>query len=323
MRVAAVLLIVVVAACREAAEARPVREFAPEADGLVTGVSTEGARHVRTIVGFVDPESVCYDAEQDVYFVSAMAGFGSNKDNRGYIVRMAAANPDSASVFVQSGAAGATLHAPKGMAIQDDTLWVTDIDVVRGFHRRTGQPVGIIDFSAHRPVQLNDIAARAGELRVTDTGIWMVFEGNVHSGPDKIFSVGPGRKVRVIANSLTLKLPNGIAWDSAGKRWIVASFHRYGGEIAAMPASPDSAREVFREGSGQLDGVELLPGGGVMFSSWSDSSVHIWKDGRDVRVIRELPEPADIGLDTKRGRVLIPLTVLGHVQVWDLDRWWR
>ena len=323
MRTVFVLLIPFLAACREAAEARPLREFAPEADGLVTGVSTEGARHVRTVVGFVDPESVCYDADQDVYFVSNIAGFGSHKDNRGYVVRMAAANPESASVFVESGVGGVTLHAPKGMAIQGDTLWVTDIDVVRGFHRRTGQPVGTIDFSAHNPTQLNDIAAGNGELRVTDTGIWMVFEGNVHTGPDKIFSVGPDRTVRLIANSLSLKLPNGIVWDSAGNRWIVASFYRYGGEVAAMPAARDSTRNVFRAGSGQLDGVELLPDGGVMFSSWSDSSIHIWKDGRDTRVIREVPQPADIGVDTRRGRVLIPLTLLGHVQVWDLGPWWK
>ena len=319
MRRAAFIYVVVAAACRDAADARPLWHRAAEADGLVTGVSTEGARHVRTIVGFADPESVCYDADQDVFFVSNIAGFGSNKDNRGYIVRVSAARLDSASVFVQSGLGGATLHAPKGMTIQGDTLWVADIDVVRGFHRRTGQPVGTIDFSAHNPTQLNDIAARDGELRVTDTGIWMVYEGNVHTGPDKIFSV-VGRRVALIANSLSLKLPNGITWDSTGSRWIVVSFDRHAGEVAAMPATADSLRRVLRAGPGQLDGVEMLADGRILFSSWADSSVHVWEEGRDVRIIREVPEPADIGVDTRRGRVLIPLTVLGQVQVWTLPR---
>jgi hypothetical protein len=275
---------------------------------------------VRTITGFRDPESVLYDPAQDMYFVSNIAGFGSNKDNFGYIVRVSAVNPDSLAVFVESGTNGATLHAPKGMAIQGDTLWVTDIDVVRGFHRVTGQPVGTIDFSPHRPTQLNDIAAGRNELRVTDTGIWMVYEGNVHTGPDRIFSIGAGRSVHVVADSLFLKLPNGIAWDSTENRWIVVSFDRFGGEIAAMPAALDPSRHVLRGGRGQLDGVEILADGSILFSSWADSSIHVLRAGREVKVIREVPEPADIGFDARRSRVLIPLTVAGQVQIWELPR---
>ena len=323
MRPVVLLLLTVALGCRDAAEARPLRDYAPQADGLVTGLSTEGARHVRSIVGFIDPESVCYDPDQDVFFVSNIAGFGSSKDNHGYIVRISASSLDSAVVFAQSGVGGVTLHAPKGIAIQGDTLWVTDIDVVRGFHRRTGEPVGTIDFSAHNPTQLNDIAAGNGELRVTDTGIWMVFEGNVHTGPDKIFSVAPGRRVSLIANSLSLKLPNGITWDSSAARWIVVSFDRFSGEVAAMRPALDSTRRVLRVGSGQLDGVEMLPGGRILFSSWADSSIHVWDDGHDTRIIREVPEPADIGVDTRRGRVLIPLTMLGQVQVWELPDYKR
>lgn len=315
------LMLLVIVGCRDAAEARARPEVSDAADGVVYGSSDQGARHVRTITGFTDPESVRYDASQDVYFVSNVAGFGSNKDNYGYIVRIPAANLDSIAVFVQSGVNGVTLHAPKGMTIQGDTLWVTDIDVVRGFHRVTGQPVGTIDFSAQRPTQLNDIATGPAGLRVTDTGIWMVYEGNVHTGPDKIFAVGPGRSVQLVANSLSLKLPNGIAWDSAGNRWIVVSFDRFAGQVAAMPAARDSARRVLREGKGQLDGVEVLSDGSIMFSSWADSSIHILKDGIDTKVVREVPEPADIGFDQKRGRLLIPLTVAGQVQVWDLGTW--
>ena len=321
MRAVGFLLLAVAAACREPAEARGRHERAPEADGVHVGLSTVGASHVRTLVGFEDPESVRYDPEQDVFFVSNISGFGSNKDNRGYIVRVSATALDSSEVFVESGVGGVTLHAPKGMAIQGDTLWVTDIDVVRGFHRRTGHPLGMIDFSAHNPTQLNDIAVRVGELRVTDTGIWMVYEGNVHTGPDKIFSI-TGRTVRLIANSLSLKLPNGIVWDSLGSRWIVVSFDRHGGEVAEMSAALDSTRRILRSGRGHLDGVEVLRNGAILFSSWADSSIHVWKDGRDVRVIRELPEPADIGIDTRRGRVLVPLGVLGQVQVWNLGPWW-
>ena len=222
------LLVAVAAAaasgCRDAAEARERVHYASTADGLAAGYSTEGARHFRTIVGLNDPESVRYDPDQDVFFVSNVAGFGSLKDGNGYISRMRASDGGGAEVFVRGGANGVVLHAPKGMTISGDTLWVTDIDVVRGFHRVSGRPVATIDLSPHSPIQLNDIAAGPdGELRVTDTGIHMVYEGNVHVGADRIFSIGPGHRVSVVARGLDLRQPNGIAWDSAGGRWLVVS----------------------------------------------------------------------------------------------------
>lgn len=321
MRAAALLLVIAAAAagCRDAAEARRDVHHAPPADGLVAGLSSEGARHVRSVVGLHDPESVRYDAEQDVFFVSNMAGFGSLKDGNGYIVRVSAAEAGPVEMFVEGGRDGITLHAPKGMTIQGDTLWVTDIDVVRGFHRRTGAPVATIDFSAVKPVLLNDIAAGGdGTLRVTDTGIHMVYEGNIHVGGDRIFSVGANRGITTVAQGPHLHQPNGVAWDSTSRNWLVVSFDRFRGEVATMPAAIDSARHVVRRGPGQLDGVEVTPGRLTVFSSWADSSIHVLRDGRDVRVIRQVPEPADIGLDTRRRRVLIPLTVLGQVQVWEL-----
>lgn len=296
---------------------------APSAGGVAVGFSREGARHVRTIVGFQDPESVRYDAGQDVLFVSNMAGFGSNKDGNGYIVRIHADSLADPVVFIAADSNGVTLDAPKGMTIQGDTLWVTDIDVVRGFHRVTGMPVATIDFASVRPVLLNDIAAGPdGTLRVTDTGIRMVYEGNIPVGGDRILEVRPGHVVTTVAAGPQLALPNGIAWDSPARRWAYVTFDRFRGNVVAMPVPPDPAGRVLRMGTGQLDGVEPLRSGALMFSSWADSSIHVLHEGRDTRIIREVPEPADIGLDTRRGRVVIPLAVLGQVQVWDLGRWW-
>lgn len=306
--------------CRDTADVRDRVHYAPSADGLATGYSTEGARHVRTIIGFQDPESVRYDADQDVFFVSNIAGFGSLKDGNGYINRVRAGSVSGVEVFVRSGANGVTLDAPKGMTIQGDTLWVTDIDVVRGFHRVSGASVGTIDFKPHGAVLLNDIAVGGdGTIRVTDTGIKMVYEGNIYVGGDRIFEIGPGRRVRVLTEGPELRQPNGIAWDSAGGRWLLVSFDRFAGDVSTIPAGPTASRSILRRGKGQLDGVEPLGDGGILFSSWSDSSIHVLRNGTDTRVIREVPEPADIGLDTRRNRVLIPLTVAGQVQVWSIE----
>jgi sugar lactone lactonase YvrE len=295
-----------------------VVDSASPAEGVATGSSSSGARFVRNVIGFQGPESVRYDADQDVFFVSNMTGYGSALDGNGYISRVSAGNPDSASILAQGGKDGVLLDAPKGLALHGDTLWVADIHALRAFDRRTGAPLATIDLAPMRAVQLNDVAIGPdGTIHVTDTGIIMGKDGVVHLGPDRIFVVGPGRAVSIAAEGPQLRRPNGITWDAERVRWIVVSFDPFVGEMASMPADM-SSRTVLRSGTGQLDGVEVLRDGTILFSSWADSSIHALRDGRDQQVIREVPVAADIGVDTRRQRVAIPLTMLGRVQLWDI-----
>ena len=292
---------------------------APKTDGVSVGIAAPGTRFVTTVMGLRNPESVRYDPEQDVYFISNMSGFGSVKDGNGYIVRANAADPRSATVFIKSGAAGATLDAPKGMAISGDTLWVADIDKLRGFHRTTGAPIATVDFAPLGAVLLNDVAVRpGGELRVTDTRIRMTEDGNYFVGPARIFSVGPGAAVRTVAAGAAANQPNGIAWDATRRRWVVVSFDPFAWRVTSIDDT-DSVRTLFaRERQGKLDGVEVLGSGAILYASWADSSLHLLENDRDRQVLREVPAPADIGIDTRRNRVAVPLPTMGWVQIWSL-----
>lgn len=277
------------------------------------------AQRLHTIQGLGFPESVRYDPDQDVFFVSNMLGPGSLKDGNGYIVRVDAATLRRAEVFARGGVNGVTLDAPKGMALQGDTLWVADIDVLRGFHRRTGAPVATLDLRPQQAVMLNDIAVGPdGTLRVTDTGIAMTDKGVLYRGGDRVFAIGPGRAVSVVAQGAGLGRPNGITWDPEGKRWIVVSFDPFRSEVYALGAGGGDARTVLARGTGKFDGVERLEDGTLLVTCWSDSSLHVIRGGRDERVIRDLWQPADLGVDTRRGRVLIPLALQGRVEVWRL-----
>ena len=317
-----VLATALLGACepRTSASTDGTRDSALPVDGLATGVSTTDARFVVGTGGLQGPESVRYDAGQDVYFVSCMTGFGSAKDGNGMIVRLNARDLGARHVLVEGGKAGATLHAPKGMAIHGDTLWVTDIDVLRGFHRVTGAPLATIDFAPHGAILLNDIAlAPDGTLRVTDTGIDMSPKGVVIEAPGRVYTVGPAGAIT--ASPPPFAQPNGVAWDARGSRWVYVSFHPFTGEVATTPADGRTADTLHR-GRARNDGVEVLPGGGIVYTSWGDSALHHLANGRDVAMIRQVPEAADIGIDTRRGHVAIPLSVLGIVQVWTLGRAW-
>src|SRR5260221_6952330 len=94
------------------------------------------ATKVAVVEGFLTPESVLHDPAQDIYFVSNINGSPTAKDNNGFISR---AQPDGAVEnlkFIEGGHGGGTLHAPKGLAIPGDTMWVAGIDVVRSSHAK-------------------------------------------------------------------------------------------------------------------------------------------------------------------------------------------
>ncbi len=115
------------------------------------------AREIAWLGDLHQPESVKYDTDQDVFFISNMVGFGSDHDNAGYIVEVSAGNLANGKVFAESGKAGVVLDAPKGMTIHGDTLWVCDIDQLRAFNRKTGLPIATIDLRPQGAVLLNDV----------------------------------------------------------------------------------------------------------------------------------------------------------------------
>jgi sugar lactone lactonase YvrE len=280
--------------------------------------SVENAAHrVGVVQGLYGPESIRYSPDEDVYYVSVMNGPGSRKDNNGYIVKIDARELGNDTLFAVSGKNGVHLDGPKGLAIHGDTLWVADIDILRAFSRSTGKPIGEIDLKPHGAVLLNDVAvAPDGTIYVTDTGIIMSEIGVVYVGGDKVFSIGANRAINVVAHGNVLGRPNGVTWDPTQKRWVVVSFDTFHSEVYALHPS-DSTRVILASGKGRFDGIEPMSDGGFLVSCWQDSSVHLFDHGTDRQIVRNVPSPADIGIDTKRNRLAIP-TGNNRIEFWDL-----
>lgn len=261
------------------------------------------------------PESVRYDAAQDLWFVSNINGNPSQKDGNGFIVRLSAdgAAMDS-TPFIEGGKKGVTLNAPKGMAIVGDTLWVADIDVIRGFNTKTGAPVASVEIPGS--AFLNDVVAGPdGSLYITDTGVRFDDKGQQsHPGPDCIVQV-IGRQFKRVATFVGQPGPNGIAYDASGQRFVINAFGSKN-FYAWKPgqAAPDS----IGVGAGGGDGLELLPDGRALYTSWADSTLSVFTNGTSTALVKGLPAPADIGFDAKRQRVAVPLFNDGKVVFFSL-----
>jgi sugar lactone lactonase YvrE len=253
------------------------------------------------------PEAARWDFDQNVWFIANINGDPFGKDNNGFIARLTAEGKVDSLKFIAGGRGGATLNAPKGMAIVGDTLWVADIDAVRAFNKRTGATAGSVKVPGAK--FLNDITAGPdGTLYITDSGLGPKFS---HPGPDRIYQIKNG-KATVALESKALAAPNGIAFMEDAL--LIAPF--MGKSLMSWSPGEKSVRPI-GDGPGQQDGIEILPDNRLLVTSWADSSLFILEGDNATRVAYPVPSPADIGFDGK-SRVAVPLLMENRVEFWEL-----
>ena len=257
------------------------------------------------------PESARYDPDLDVWFVSNVNGEPIKKDNNGFISRIASTGKMDSLKFIEAGRKGVTLNGPKGLAIVGDTLWVADIDAVRAFNKRTGAPVASISL-AGKVKFLNDAAAGPDGVYFTDSGLGGDLK---YVGPDQVIRIGPGRKPSFVLKSDSIGGANGITWVPSQNKFLINSF---GNKSIFSWAPGDKAATPIATGPGGADGMEVLPDGRILMTSWADSSLLVVENGKAVPIATGIPSPADIGLDPKRNRVAVPMMMEDKLEFWEI-----
>lgn len=278
----------------------------PEADAVNETPPLEAI--AVTGVGFMTPESVLHDEEVDVYLVSNINGASVDEDGNGFISRVAPTGDVIALKWIDGASEDVTLHAPKGMAIVGDTLYVTDVTTVRMFDRNSGAPIG--DIPVVGSDFLNDLHPGAdGELYVTDSGMTAGEGGLVPTGNDAVYVIR-GRDVEMVASGDELGRPNGI--HTVGPTLWVVSF---GGQSLYSIDEDGKATEVMLPAGG-LDGLEVTNDGRLLISSWEGQAVYGGTpDGGFEVIVPDVESPADIGYDETRNHLLIPLFMKDEVQI--------
>jgi len=259
---------------------------------------------------FSTPESVEYYADEDVYLVGSINGSPLALDGNGFISKV---SPDGKVIelkWIDGTKAGVTLNGPKGLEVVGNNLYVADITQVQVFELPSGKQKATIKIEGS--TFINGITHNANnDVFVTDSGFT---DGFAASGTDAIYKITSDGNYELIAKDKSMGHPNGIVAD--GEKLIVVTYGS--GEIFSID---ESGKKVMLPSppKGGLDGVIKSADGRIIISGWGGSAIYSLNDDNSYTVLMEsVDAPADLGYDSKRNRVLIPLFRQNKVVFLDL-----
>lgn len=226
------------------------------------------------------PESVLYDEDRDVIFVSNINGAPDEKDGNGFISVL---NPDG-TLKTKNWVEG--LNAPKGMAIFKGKLYVADIDnlVVIDIEKEKVTKT----YNAPNAIFLNDVAAcKNGMIFVSDTRT-----NKIHVLKDDNFSVW--------LDNGNFNSPNGLMTEN-GKLYVGAR------NIYEVDIKTKKVTQLVKDAEG-VDGLEKNNSGEFVFSNWP-GRIWIHRNGKNIKLLDTTEQEintADIDFAHKLGLVLVP-----------------
>lgn len=264
------------------------------------------------VTGFATPEGVVFDEANDRYLVSNINGKPTDKDNNGFIAVVSPEGKIVTEKWIAGGQNGVTLNAPKGMAIDQGLLYVSDIDVVHTFDLKTGAPKG--DIEVKGASFLNDVAAdaTAHKVYVSDSGMKAGKDGFEGTGTDGVW-VLEGKSAKSFYANKDLGRPNGL-WVQ-GKDLYVNFFGN--ADIAKLDAKKGKL-ETTAAPAGGGDGLYVAADGTVWSSSWGGNAIYKGKLGAAFTpAVQNVSAAADFAYDAKRKRLVVPRFMDNAVEIYD------
>ena len=254
----------------------------------------------RTVTGFPFPESVAYDPKAKALYVGLFVSElkPAEKDGKGKISKLSLDGKVLEDRFLP--AHGETLHKPKGIWVQGNRLWVTDIDAVWIFDltTRKGRKLELrgITFA-------NDPAVMGNSLYVSDNRadeLWRVEPADFlnHKGNPQVSIVFVGRKI----------FPNGVYPARDGSLFIVG-FQSPKDPRGIFSMNRDGETKALSKEIGRLDGVYQLRDGSLLVTDWNSGTLSRWSAKTGMQSLATgFKGPADFCVipDAKGMTVVVP-----------------
>ncbi len=260
------------------------------------------------------PQSFIVSPSGEHYFIANANGEPGKQDNNGFISKLDIDGKPIDLHFINGGSRGTILHSPNGMAIVGETLYVADLDTIRGFDINTGHATLTLAFSQFHLTELTDlIADGAGQLFVLDT------EGNaiyqIDTTQDHLISL-------YIQND-RLASPRGLAVHPKTGRLVVVSLDDGTVlEIAQDLSITELISNSFFSGKFQhLSGVDFDQFGNMYLADLTAGKIWRVQPDQKMRPVAEfLISPISVKIDRKKHMILVPFLYANGAEMNGLER---
>ena len=267
----------------------------------------------QTVKGFAFPESVAYDPQARVLYVSE---FGSElkpaeKDGKGRISRVSLTGEVLDKQFLP--AAGDVLNKPKGSWVVGNRLWVTDIDVVWVFDLKTrrGKKLALpgIQFA-------NDLAVMGNALYVSDNRVDQLYRVEPAdflemSGEPKVTRVFQGKSIN----------PNGV-YPAKDGSLLMVGFMSAEQQRGIYSMSTGGEIKTLAAAVGRLDGLYEMDDGTLLITEWNSGALLRWSVKGTETLAKGFKGPADFCVvpEANGFLVVVPDLVQGELRLVRLAR---
>ncbi len=249
-----------------------------------------------------------------VFYIANANGDPGTKANKGFISKADQEGKVTELHFIQGGQQSVTLHSPKEMAIIGSTLYVADLDVVRGFNKTTGHPLINIPFTQFHAESLTGLTADShGFLYVSD------------ANTNTIFRIDPTQNhaITQFVQNAKLSHPHGLAVHPRngllmGVGWDDGKIF----EIDEKGIIHELFVNSFFSGSfHNLDGIHFDRYGTMYVSDLSAGKVWRIRANLKKEAIAEfLLSPSGIGIDRINHLILVPYLYAKGAEINGLER---
>lgn len=260
------------------------------------------------------PQSFIAHPSGEGYFIANANGEPGAPDNNGFISKLDQDGNLLDLHFIQGGRGDTILHSPHGMGIAGDTLYVADIDVIRGFHAQTGKPTVTVSLHPFHVEALTDlIADGSGQLYVLDTA------GNA------VYRINPNNdfEVSLYLQHEDLASPRGLAvHPRSGRLWIASLDNGTVLEIAEDRSMTEVISNSFFTGKFRnLSGIDFDRYGSLYLSDLTAGKIWRVQPDRSMQVIAEfLISPACVKIDRRNHMILVPYLYADGAEINGLER---
>jgi len=239
---------------------------------------------------FLTAESVLKDPDRDLLYVSSFDNEYTRKPEPSGFISTLSLEGEILDLHWVDG-----LHAPTGMDIWRDTLFVAEREHLLAIDLATGEVAG--RWEIPDPVFPNDLVIDdQGTVYISDTrtGDW---------AESRIYRFRDGR-FDIFANE-GISRANGL-WIHDG--WLIVGSSG-DGLLKRVELSTGKIETIISMGSGIIDGIRVDPQGNYLVSHWEGQLYRISPDGEVVELLDALPEgwnTADFEYLPEEGLILMP-----------------